>query len=61
MNTYVITVYNKDKAKHLICHTDTEMFEILQNAIDEKLVYEVNKAQLELMLTNNTKAPEVVK
>ena len=61
MEAYVITVYNKDKAKHLICLTDKEMFEILQNAIDEKLIYEVNKAQLELMLTNNTKAPEVVK
>jgi hypothetical protein len=56
MNTYVITVWNKDKAKNIICHTDKEMFEILQNAIDEKLVYEVNKAQLELMLTNKTQA-----
>lgn len=52
MNTYVITIYNKDKVKHLLCQTETEMFEILQNAISEKLIYEVNKAELLLMLTN---------
>lgn len=52
MNTYVISIYNKDKVKHLLCQTEKEMFEILQNAISEKLVYEVNKAQLEVVLTN---------
>jgi len=55
MSTYVITIYNKDKVKHLLCQTETEMFEILQNAITEKLLYEVNKAELQLLLTNKEK------
>ena len=54
INTYVITVFNKDKEKHVLAYSESEMFEILQNANNEKLEYVVNKAKLEQVLSNKT-------
>jgi hypothetical protein len=65
MSNYIVTVYQaadpkdktadvkqKNKNKSIVCHTDKEMFEVVQNAMDGSLTYEVYKAELELVLGN---------
>ena len=66
MNNYVITVYSaektekgtKPKTKTIVCFDDKEMFSIVQNAMDDKLTYEVYKAELELVLGNREQNPK---
>lgn len=52
MSKFVIAITIKDKVKNYVCNTDKEMFELVQNAVNENLIYEVFKAELELVLSN---------
>lgn len=63
MNKYIVTVYtadkdNKPKTKSIVCNTDTEMFTAVQDCVTNDLAYEVNKAELTLVLSNLEKGED---